>query len=226
MPRNGTKYGPTLPESRRPPKKRRVYNKSAASLALAPSAEHKFLDTTIAEVDPTTSGAIISASVNLIPQDVTESGRVGRRVILKAVNFRFVAKLENTSTPSATDDGIRVIIYHDRQANGATAAVSDILSTTTFLSFNNLGNKSRFTVLSDKIVDLSSTAGSWDGTNDQFGEKAMTKSVYLKCDIPLEFSGTAANISNVRSNNIGIMAITDAGKIKIKGVVRARYMDL
>lgn len=217
----------------RPAKKRRYngsngYKRSTGYYGrfAGTNSEKKFYDTSFSLTDPTTTGSILLSSVNTVPQGTGESARIGRKITLRAVNFRFVCQLPNTSTPSATDDGLRVIVYHDKQCNGTAATVTDLLETADFLSFNNLANKDRFKILSDKIVDLSSTCGSWDGTNDQFGEKAVTRSVYLKCNVPIEFNSTTGVISEIRSHNIGILAINDNGRMQIEGRVRIRYTDL
>ncbi len=80
----------------------------------------------------------ITASINLIAQGVTESTRVGRKCTLRWIGWRYtIEKVENTVLASG-DETIRVIMYWDKQANGATAAITDILETDDYHSFNNL----------------------------------------------------------------------------------------
>lgn len=50
-----------------------------------PHAEKKFFDTTLAATAATTAGAVISDTLNIVPQDSTESGRIGRKVDLHAM---------------------------------------------------------------------------------------------------------------------------------------------
>lgn len=184
------------------------------------------MDTTFtATATEASNGHIALDSICKIPQGTTESGRIGRKVVLKAVSIRLVYTLEQTTAQANTDDGCRVIVYHDRQTNGTAASVTDILKSNSYLSFNNLANKDRFKILSDKFYDLSATAGAYDGTTSQFARIAKTKSLHLKLDVPIEFSSTAGDITEIRSNNIGILVKSDQGKIAVAGLVRVRYGD-
>lgn len=217
----------------RPAKKRRYNGKAGYTRTTGyygrfagSNAEKKFYDTSISSTTVGSGGNILLSSVCTIPQGTGESARIGRKVTLRALNFRFVVTLPNTTLASATDDGVRVIVYHDKQCNGATASVTDILESADYLSFNNLANKDRFKILSDKVVDISATAGAYTGTNDTWGDRGVTRSVYLKLNQPVEFSSTTGVISEIRSNNIGILAVTDAGRIKLEGRIRVRYTDL
>ena len=49
---------------------------------------------------------------------------------------------------------MRVMLYHDKQANGATAAVLDILESADYQSFNNLVNSGRFRILMDRTYAM------------------------------------------------------------------------
>lgn len=187
--------------------------------------EKKFLDTPLTLEDPVAATGNVYDSLVEIPQGAGESQRVGRKCTITAISLRYVVSLNNTSTPSSTEDGCRVIIFHDKQCNGAIAPITQVLASDTYLSYNNLANKERFRILSDKFHDLSSTAGSYDGTNDQFGAKGVTKSVYLRCDIPIEFSGATGAIAEIRSNNIGVLIISDKAKCNFSGLARVRYSD-
>lgn len=112
------------------------------------------------------AGAVVTPSVCLIAQGVTESTRVGRKCTLKSINWRFSITLAPSTASANTSDTIRVIMYVDKQANGATAANTDVLESASFLSFNNLSNKGRFRTLMDRIYDIKSSAGGGNGTTE------------------------------------------------------------
>jgi len=188
-------------------------------------SELKFLDTTDTKSSVNASGTIKESSLVNVVAGTGESQRVGRKITIKSIHMRYIAQLSNTSNPSGTDDGLRVIVYWDKQCNGATAAVTDILETAEYLSFNNLSNKNRFSILMDKTVDISATAGAYDGTNDQFGQKAVTRSFHKKVNIPVEYSSTTGGLTEIRSNNIGLLAISDAGAINMGYTCRVRFSD-
>jgi hypothetical protein len=182
--------------------------------------ELKFLDTTW-NVNPSATGQIVLDSVNEVAAGTGESQRVGRKVTIKSINMRFVPNLNSTASAANTDDGMRVILYHDKQCNGAAPNVVDILESADYLSFNNLSNKNRFRILMDKYVDLSSASG----ISATFGKIAKTKQFYMKCNIPIEFSSTTGGIAEIRSNNIGVLCISDKGVSDVNGNVRIRFSD-
>lgn len=187
--------------------------------------ELKFLDTSLANAVVPNTGQIKQASFVNIVAGTGESQRIGRKVTLRALSLRFVTVLEASTGPSNTDDGCRVILYHDKQCNGTAAAVTDILETASYLSYNNLANKNRFSILADKYIDLSATSGAYNGTTNQFGAKAVTRSIHLRLNVPIEYSGTTGVIAEIRSHNIGLLLVSDKNLIQFNGNCRVRFTD-
>ncbi len=187
--------------------------------------EKKFHDV---DLDDTViaSGGAITASINLIPQGVTEITRVGRKATIRNINWRFKVTLPSSTTSGATSDVARVMMYLDKQANGAAATVTDILETADFQSFNNLANKSRFRILFDHNYDLVAPSGGGDGTTEDYGEFTVTDTMFRKVNIPIEFDSTAGAITEIRSNNIGVLLITAGGFGGFSSKIRLRYTDL
>ena len=74
---------------------------------------------------------------------------------------------------------VRCLFVMDRQVNGATPAVSDILNISDWQSFNNLANSHRFRILSDKLYTINCTAGGYTGTSDIGFAKSMHGSISL-----------------------------------------------
>jgi hypothetical protein len=183
--------------------------------------EQKFLDTTYAQTGQVSSGTITYPSVNLIAQGAGESERIGRKVTLKSLLLRYVCVLNNTTSPGSTEDVVRVIVFLDKQCNGQAATVTDILETANHLSFNNLANKNRFSILCDQSSDLNSNGAIAAG----FGEVVHTRSKYLRLNHAVEFSGATGAITEIRSNNIGILVITKGNNSLWNATVRIRYSD-
>lgn len=173
------------------------------------------------------SGGSVTNSINLIAQGVTESTRVGRKCVIRGINWRGEVFLPVTTVTSETSDVVRLIMFLDKQANGATAAVTDLLETADYQSFNNLSNKNRFTVLYDKMVAINSIAGGGDvgGANSNWGAVNRTFSFYKKCSIPIEFSSTTGAITEIRSNNLGILYIGKNGLAGVASKIRLRFSD-
>lgn len=190
-------------------------------------AELKFRDTTATSAPVASSGVIHMPSLNLVIQSAGEEARIGRKITLRSIHLKYVATLPNTTGANNTDDGLRVIVFQDKQCNGASAAVTDILEDATYLSFNNLSNKSRFRILADRYHDISATAGGIGATTaDSSGEKANTYQWHMRCNIPVEYSGATTAITEVRSNNIGVLAISDGGRMELTTSARVRFSDM
>ncbi len=185
----------------------------------------KFFDTVKAATAAATTGTISNLSLNLIPQGVTESQRIGRKCTIKSLHIRGEYTLPTTSTPASTTDRVRTIIYLDKQTNGVTATVTGILESAAINSFNNLANQSRFTILSDKTFSMNMTAGAYDGTNDQFGKISRPFMYNKKCNIPIEFDSTTGAITEIRSNNLGLLTISQVGDVLLAYTARVRYSD-
>lgn len=191
----------------------------------AQGGELKFHDVTVD--DPSISSAgTIQTLLNGIAQGTTESTRIGRKCTIRSINWRWMLIKAAASSKSASSDTVRVILYLDKQANGATAGVTDILETDQFLSFNNLANKSRFRTLMDRTYSMNSTAGGGDGTTEDYTEFQLNDSFYKKVNIPIEFSGTAGTIGEIRSNNIGCLILSETGAIcALVSRMRLRFSD-
>ncbi len=192
-----------------------------------PGFEKKFHQIAIDDV-AVAIGMNVQTDLLTIPEGVGEEQRIGRRITIKNIGWHYTIKLLTTSTPASTADHCRVMLVQDKQANGATAANTDVLDTSDVFSFNNLANSSRFRVLMDKNYSLSSQSGAWDGTNDQFGEYLIYDSFFKKVNIPIEYSNdlTTGVVSTIRSNNIIAIVGSQGGFVKFDSIIRFRHTDL
>jgi len=191
-----------------------------------PGGELKFFDVTVDDA-VIASGGFIHPTVVNIPQGITESTRVGRKICVTNINWHFRAALVGITAATSPPNGdiVRVVIYLDKQCNGAAAGVADILENTHFQSFNNLVNKGRFRILMDRTYDLNYLAGSGITSSQDYCAVQINDSFFKRCSIPVEYSATTGAITEIRSNNIGIMLITEQGKANFESVVRIRYAD-
>ncbi len=221
---NGYHRAPKRARAAYAPKRAAPYYGAYASR----SGELKFHDVDLD--DAIISGAgNITDSINKIAQGVTENTRVGRKCTLKSVLWRYQLAVDEAidgATP-AQSDSIRVILYLDKQANGATAAVTDILESDDFQSFRNLANSGRFTILMDRVHTLNYVTLTSTQNADTFDSSQMLvdKQFYKKCNIPLEFSGTAGAITEIRSNNLGVMLMGLNNTARFGSKFRLRFSD-
>ncbi len=189
--------------------------------------EMKFHDLDIDDAVVSATGTIAQVTCNEIVQGVTESQRVGRKCVISSINWRFTVALPTTATAANTSDVTRVILYLDKQCNGATATVTNILETADYQSFNNLANKNRFQILMDKIVETVAKAGSGRGSTDtlSYADDLKECSFYKKCEIPIEYDATLGAITEIKSNNLGVLTISRSGLAGMFSKMRLRFTD-
>ena len=117
-----------------------------------------------------------------------------------------------------------MIVFIDRQANGTAATVTDILETQQYNSFNNLANSSRFRILYDKRHDMS-YMNTTNASNDDVDGTSISGSFFANVNLPIEFSSTTGVIGEIRSNNIGLLLISQSEQGYLEGRVRVRFSD-
>ncbi len=192
--------------------------------------EIKFHDLDIDDAVIAANGTIAEDSVLTIAEGNGECDRVGRKVTVVKVLWRYRIEMTNQigANPAASDE-VRVVLYWDKQANGATAAVTDILKTDDFQSFRELANTGRFTILHDRVFNLRFRAAAGDGSvaNDWGGEgihHIMSKNV----NIPIQYddSATTGALTSMRSNNIGVLLLSKAGVTSFESKMRIRFSDV
>lgn len=173
------------------------------------------------------NSATITDSICKIPQGTTEKTRIGRKCTIKQIGWRFNIMIPEQTSSALTGETVRVLLYIDKQCNGATAAATDILESDDFQSFNNLANKNRFRTLMDRTYDLNCKAGSGRGATDTlaFGETLINDTFFKKVNIPIEFDSTTGAITEIKSNNIGVLLIAQEGIASFQSKIRLRFSD-
>jgi len=199
------------------------YGRYGSGTHVADSRELKFFDTTVDSF-----GQILATyelkSVNLIPQGVTESQRVGRKCTVSKIGVKGLFTMNGPVLQSGTSACVRFGILLDKQANGTLLNALQWVESNDIFSFNNLANKGRFKTLWSEVISMASPSGAtatvW-GENVQWFEK----NINLKKPIPLEFDDTTGAITEIRSNNLVFFAVASAAAtLSIAGTVRLRYV--
>ncbi len=190
--------------------------------------ESKFHDIVVVDGVVSGNGDIQNTgSVNLIAQGTTESERIGRKCTINSIGFRYVVSLPRllaSATPTESDI-VRVIVYVDKQCNGLAAAVTDILESTIFFSYRNLSNSSRFTILCDKNHTINYPTFTSTQNADTFDAQGVSRyySFFKKVNIPIEYNSTTGAITEIRTNNIGVLLISANGVAGFTGTIRLRF---
>ncbi len=126
-------------------------------------------------------------------------------------------------------DSVRIIVFLDKQHNGsASILVTDILETANWKSFNNLANTGRFKIFKDTIIPLNYLTLAFNGLLSL--QSALARSYvfefHKKCSIPIEMSDSTGSLAAIRSNNIGIMMISESNlNSTVTLSTRIRYTD-
>lgn len=181
--------------------------------------ERKFKD--IVTFSGTSStGARIQQLCEIV-QGTGEKERIGRKCTLKAIHWQGSVNLP--SSAANTTDIVRIMVVQDTQANGAVFNPGDLLDGGDVFSFRNLENSQRFRVLSDKRYTLNSTGAANGNANENGAIQRYIKG-NLKVNIPLEYSGTTGVITELRSNNVTVFAISEQGVATIDLHSRIRFI--
>lgn len=156
----------------------------------------------------------------IIPGEASNQ-RVGARVSTKSVSFRFEVDLPvTTSTPVA---GIpvqcsgRVVLVWDKQPNAAIATWSGVFQYASYLSYMDIGNAQRFTILRNQQFSLSPQ-----------GDQTLFFDGYVKINMDTIFPAASVNGAPT-TGALLLMYISDqtaaASQPLIQGCWRVRYLD-
>jgi len=191
--------------------------KAMVAAAVRQVAETKVFDSVITNQTPTTSAQI--DDITNIDAGVGEQQRVGTKVELKSVGYKFTGTLLAADT---TGNQLRVILFLDRQSNAtALPAATTLLQTDAFDSFYNMDNiEERFVILDDRIIDMPAMAG----VSGTLVPQPVSSNVYKKVSCKTTFADSDADIPN--SNAIRCLQIGRNGGGNYRIQFRARFTDL
>lgn len=191
--------------------------------------ELKFFDVSLNSSGSVATSGEVANSINTIAQGTGEKERIGRKCTIRRIHWKCYLSLASQESGSSalSGDMVRCIFYMDKQCNGAAASVTDVLETATWNSFRNLSNSGRFNILYDKTHTIN-----YGGITSE-GSGVVTQPYTIKpeitfnkeVNIPLEFSSTTGAISEVRSNNIGVIFISSNDQGIIQSKFRLRFSD-
>jgi len=186
-----------------------------------PNAELKFFDTSLNFSFDATLEVPATGQLVLIPQGDTESTRDGRQCTIKSIQIRGVAVYVPGAAATASAVSYLWLVL-DTQCNGAAAAATDVMTTTAANTcLINLANSDRFKILKKWVINQNPAAGATTAYNTQ----SNTIEFYKKCDIPLQYSSTTGAITEIRSNNIFLLAgcWNEDDKVTFGGTCRVRF---
>ncbi len=142
--------------------------------------------------------------------------------------FRFILTLPTTVTAASTADTVRIVIYHDKQANGGEGTEATLWQSSDDLTdYRNIQNAQRYRILMDKTISINSNGGSGQGTTAalSWAAKQISFDFYKDMAMPVYFTSTGAGVAELTSNNIGMCTISRNGLCQLQGTGRIRFTD-
>lgn len=121
--------------------------------------------------------------------------RVGRKVNFTKLLVRGLFTASSV-TPPDTDTNIRIMVFADRQANGSTPLVLDVVTSDEFNAPMNLDNRDRFVILADIVIEQCV------GITNQAVQFTINRKFNIETVFNANGNGTAGDIS---TNSIWIM---------------------
>lgn len=203
----------------------RVVAQRAAYRRVPRPGELKFFDTAIDFQFDNTGEVPASGQLNLIPQGVTQSTRIGRACTIKSLQLKArVLYTPTTDTVGAQNAYLYLVL--DTQANGAAAAATAVLTSADFtVALTNLENSDRFKILKKWTWSLNAQAG----VSAAYARTIRHLDYYKKLNTQIIFDSTAATgaIATIRSNNIFLLAGSSIGDddTQFIGTCRLRFAD-
>ena len=183
-------------------------------LDLGSRPERKNIDLETTFAAPLTASFATPQLINGCAQGVNINERIGRRIVMKSVQFRAILSGQATASQH------RIVVVYDKQANGAAPIATDVFSVNTFYSPLSLGRSDRFVVVLDEITD-----------SIQSQTLNISAKRYVKCNLETIFSGTTSGIASITSGSLYMFVANNADPtIGVTSTaymfIRVRYTDV
>lgn len=150
--------------------------KEAMKLKRLINVEYKLFDVADTTASSTTATLVSLASIG---QGDTNITREGNSILLKSINVKSTIQAHASATQSA----VRYIVFRDNQGSVSDPTAAQLLEASTPNAHRNDANFQRFTVLHDKVYELSNA-----GT----GRKDIN--IYIPCNFHIYYrDATATN---------------------------------
>lgn len=187
--------------------------------------ELKFFDTALSFNFDATGEVPASGQLCLIPQGDTESTRDGRQAIIKSIQIRLNLLYDPQAAIQACPSVFLYLVL-DTQCNGAAAANTDVFTSADLsVALLQLNNSKRFRILKKWNYIMQPTAAYYNAA--AFAQPVRrTISFYKRCNIPIDWNSTAGAITEIRTNNIFLMAGSIGGDdtVGALGTARLRFI--
>lgn len=186
--------------------------------------ELKVFDTANSFTFDATGEVPATGQLCLVQTGDTLNDRDGAVIQVKSLQLRgIVTYAPGAAAVAATTAYLYVV--QDRQANGAAAAITDVLTSTNMATaMGNVPNQYRFKILKRIVIPLTSPSGG----STAYNNIVMPVEEYIKFFKPVEirYKASTGAVTDLTSNNIFLLAGTDGGSddlVSYAGTARLRF---
>lgn len=190
--------------------------------------QSKYLDG-VWNITTSTAGTVYG-SLNTIGQGDGSTNRNGDKVQVTRLEVSGEINLPTTSTVADMNDYVRLIVYVDKQCNGANATRAAILDKASPYSFYNpdnqpMNNPKRFRILFDKTFNLNASAAGYNGTSIVSGTVRKPFKLTKDMKVNLQYNGATGVVSELNNSNLGMLAISSQGAATINCDIKTHFVD-
>ena len=189
------------------------------------------------DIGSNTVSALVKCPLLGLSQGVNENQRIGRKVAIHSMHiYGCLTLVENATVGSyAQNMNIRCIIFIDTQNNGTTTTgINEVLdtsppTTSTIFYFRDLTRGSRFRVLKDEVISVS-TSNNINSTDNTYQNRDLKYIEYhhnFTKPLMVEYNGTTGAGSELTQNNIYVafMKQNNDRDVRFDGLCRIRFSD-
>lgn len=177
--------------------------------ARARGQEKKFIDTNVVYNAWNVNRSYI-VLLNGVATGTDYNTRIGREVTMKSYYLRMFI------TDATNIQQVRCMLVYDKQPAGVLPAITDILQYNNANSPNNLNNRDRFVIVSDKVYTTSP-----QGTEIRFVKK------YKKLRTVTTYNNTGNGIADIATGALYFVAVAfnNVATTTLDGYARVRFVD-
>lgn len=181
------------------------------------AAETHYLDILKTTTPFITAGTFVC--LNATKEGNASFDRTGRRIVMKSLHLNGIITPNSSAPGSAVSKYGRIIVFYDKQANGAAPALADVLlsesatsSETNVYSGLRMANRGRFEVIIDErfvFPPITVTTLAISGAVNLTGEEAQVSRFARLKDRVTEYNGTATppTIAEITTGSLYLLVL-------------------
>ncbi len=201
-----------------------------------PGNELKFSDSeNNADAFAVTWATMVDGTMNClsaVAQGVGESQRLGRKYWISSIHLKLniIEPAKESQAGPISDTQLRLILVLDTQTNATIINATDVVDTgqtADILSFRNLQQTGRFRVLWDRKIVMPIINQTNEGAVNKFAAGTTVRLINInkkfKRPIAVECEGTGATVTDISTNSISLIGISNVVTTTLTYQCRIRF---